>query len=144
MCIRDRTRSIEKVWSRIERDFNIKLNWQTVRAKGATTNDLFESPVLFMSGRDAIGLDAKQKETLKEYIENGGFLFAEACQGDGCGDNVPYDTAFRELMTELFPDSQLDPLAPDHSIWKAQYKICLLYTSPSPRDQRGSRMPSSA
>ena len=24
------------------------------------------------------------------------------------------------------------------------YKICLLYTSPSPRDQRGSRMPSSA
>ena len=26
----------------------------------------------------------------------------------------------------------------------AQYKNCLLYTSPSPRDQRGSRMPSSA
>ena len=25
-----------------------------------------------------------------------------------------------------------------------QYRICLLYTSPSPRDQRGSRMPSSA
>ena len=25
-----------------------------------------------------------------------------------------------------------------------QTKICLLYTSPSPRDQRGSRMPSSA
>ena len=26
----------------------------------------------------------------------------------------------------------------------AQYFYCLLYTSPSPRDQRGSRMPSSA
>ena len=25
-----------------------------------------------------------------------------------------------------------------------KYKVCLLYTSPSPRDQRGSRMPSSA
>ena len=25
-----------------------------------------------------------------------------------------------------------------------QYRSCLLYTSPSPRDQRGSRMPSSA
>ena len=25
-----------------------------------------------------------------------------------------------------------------------EYEICLLYTSPSPRDQRGSRMPSSA
>ena len=27
---------------------------------------------------------------------------------------------------------------------RAWNKICLLYTSPSPRDQRGSRMPSSA
>ena len=27
---------------------------------------------------------------------------------------------------------------------KAAAKPCLLYTSPSPRDQRGSRMPSSA
>ena len=26
----------------------------------------------------------------------------------------------------------------------SKYKNCLLYTSPSPRDQRGSRMPSSA
>ena len=25
-----------------------------------------------------------------------------------------------------------------------RYKLCLVYTSPSPRDQRGSRMPSSA
>ena len=29
----------------------------------------------------------------------------------------------------------------DLKLWN---KICLLYTSPSPRDQRGSRMPSSA
>ena len=27
---------------------------------------------------------------------------------------------------------------------KKMYETCLLYTSPSPRDQRGSRMPSSA
>ena len=29
-------------------------------------------------------------------------------------------------------------------IWKTLFPPCLLYTSPSPRDQRGSRMPSSA
>ena len=28
--------------------------------------------------------------------------------------------------------------------YKAEDMVCLLYTSPSPRDQRGSRMPSSA
>ena len=31
-----------------------------------------------------------------------------------------------------------------HKPTKARLKSCLLYTSPSPRDQRGSRMPSSA
>ena len=30
------------------------------------------------------------------------------------------------------------------SLGMALYRGCLLYTSPSPRDQRGSRMPSSA
>ena len=32
----------------------------------------------------------------------------------------------------------------DHSSWRGQLKACLLYTSPSPRDKRQSRMPSSA
>ena len=47
---------------------------------------------------------------------------------------------------------KIDDIAqiPDHSdnsvifVTQAPYKTCLLYTSPSPRDQRGSRMPSSA
>ena len=32
----------------------------------------------------------------------------------------------------------------ENIIVKDQFNSCLLYTSPSPRDQRGSRMPSSA
>ena len=31
-----------------------------------------------------------------------------------------------------------------HAIINVRHNGCLLYTSPSPRDQRGSRMPSSA
>ena len=31
-----------------------------------------------------------------------------------------------------------------HGRFQAEVEVCLLYTSPSPRDQRGSRMPSSA
>ena len=33
---------------------------------------------------------------------------------------------------------------PDGYVSSVQSRGCLLYTSPSPRDQRGSRMPSSA
>ena len=32
----------------------------------------------------------------------------------------------------------------DYSSYEVEANSCLLYTSPSPRDQRGSRMPSSA
>ena len=38
----------------------------------------------------------------------------------------------------------LNVMAPDEANMYMLAKICLLYTSPSPRDQRGSRMPSSA
>ena len=31
-----------------------------------------------------------------------------------------------------------------HVCFALLFRVCLLYTSPSPRDQRGSRMPSSA
>ena len=34
--------------------------------------------------------------------------------------------------------------APEFKKLRAEGEACLLYTSPSPRDQRGSRMPSSA
>ena len=41
-----------------------------------------------------------------------------------------------------------EPIAPDSDDEELEYSeqvnSCLLYTSPSPRDQRGSRMPSSA
>ena len=46
----------------------------------------------------------------------------------------------QKLSKELKDIEKLDGL----STKAIFYKICLLYTSPSPRDQRGSRMPSSA
>ena len=42
----------------------------------------------------------------------------------------------------VFP--HFGPDAMDSSLTNTQVYLCLLYTSPSPRDQRGSRMPSSA
>ena len=111
------TRRLEKDWG------GKKLNWQTVRAENSTTDDLLEAPVLFMSGKDAVGLTDEQKTTLKEYIENGGFLFAEACRGDGCGEAAKYDKAFRDLMFDMFPESRLDLLDRAHPIWNSVYPL---------------------
>ena len=59
--------------------------------------------------------------------------------GDGSGtlgprdDTVNIDSDGRPLSGTLGPDDDT-----------VNIDSCLLYTSPSPRDQRGSRMPSSA
>ena len=49
----------------------------------------------------------------------------------GVSDNY---ARFQEMRLESDPDLSIG----------AEPDVCLLYTSPSPRDQRGSRMPSSA
>ena len=110
------TRELESLWKQ-------KLNWQTIKGNVATTNDLLQAPVLFISGRDNLSFDEQQKQRLKEYVDNGGFIFAEACQGDGCGDNVEFDRQFRELMLELFPNSSLQALPESHPVWTAQKKL---------------------
>ena len=109
------TRNLEKAWGQ-------KLNWQEVRGVDASADDLLESPVLFMSGNRGFVMNDFQKDALKKYLENGGFLFADACQGEGC-DRAAFDTSFRDLMAELFPDSPLEPLPATHPIWTAHHKL---------------------
>ena len=46
---------------------------------------------------------------------------------------IDHRDSFRAMVGDGVSDEEI-----------SQFKICLLYTSPSPRDQRGSRMPSSA
>ena len=56
-----------------------------------------------------------------------------------------YLTGFEELIPALVRAyDQTDASNPLKAELTDQVNICLLYTSPSPRDQRGSRMPSSA
>ena len=110
------TRKIEKAWKR-------KLNWQVVDGRTANVNDLLETPVLFISGREAIDLSDAQVDALRDYLENGGFIFAEACQGDGCGDRVAFDQSFRALMKKVLPDSQFDLLPESHPLWQAHFQL---------------------
>ena len=71
------------------------------------------------------------------------------------GDNVygdvrSNDPALPELKAAYMRLAQSEPFArlrasaPMLTVWDDHDYGCLLYTSPSPRDQRGSRMPSSA
>ena len=95
-----------------------------------------------MSGTLRISIcdpDETSKENLKRYLVGMDQVWLEA-------DCARYDF-FKEIVDQTTPDVALIAIDSDEERALeliAEVKACLLYTSPSPRDQRGSRMPSSA
>jgi hypothetical protein len=79
---------------------------------------LLQSPILYLNGHKRPQLTDAQQELLKRYVEEGGFILAEAC----CGSEEFAD-GFRGLMNKLFPDTPLKPLGPDHPVWSAHALI---------------------
>ncbi|HEV3145309.1 MAG TPA: DUF4159 domain-containing protein [Gemmataceae bacterium] len=79
--------------------------------------DLLNCPILFINGHEKPNLTDLQKQILKQYIEEGGFVLAEAC----CGREA-FAQGFRDLMKELF-DKEMTPLPADHGIYRAHRVI---------------------
>ena len=104
------------------------LAWQVFDARQADlstdakineeVSNLLQSPILYMNGHEAPKLTPAQKKVLKRYVDEGGFILAEAC----CGSEE-FAKGFRALMEdkEMFgQESPLAPLSPDHPIWNAR------------------------
>jgi len=80
-------------------------------------SNLLQSPVLYMNGHEAPVLTPAQKRLLRRYVDEGGFILAEAC----CGSEE-FTRGFKKLMEdkEVFgQDSPLLPLLPSHPIWSS-------------------------
>ena len=107
---------------------NLALGWQVYdpRRKEFPTDkeileevgQLVQSPILYFNGHSAPKLTGQQEKILKKYIEEGGFVIAEAC----CG-SADFAAGFRELMKRLFPESELKPMAPEHTIWQTHFAV---------------------
>ena len=61
-----------------------------------------------------------------------------------CGGGAKKAASLTEGMLRAKANGDRVLIYPEGHLAPVDHKICLLYTSPSPRDQRGSRMPSSA
>ncbi len=110
----------ESLWQR-------DLTWQVIDSTSATVVDLLQTPVLFVSGSEAPQLTAEEKRRLRDYIDRGGFLFAE-----NCCDGDAFDRGFRALMEEIFPEPEyrLHLLPPEHPVWRAEMKVDPKYLKP--------------
>ena len=79
---------------------------------------IFEMPFLFLTGTTDFTLTEKQRANLRQFLKNGGVLFAEAAEG-----RQSFDAAFRAEMAKVLPDRSLTALPANHSIFQQPGKI---------------------
>lgn len=103
-------------WPRLLTTQEVDLN-RAAQTDGVVS--LFQAPVLLISGSEAIRLPDEQKEILRQYIVQGGFVFAtKNCGGD------EFEASFKDLMRELLPgQGELRPLTADHPIYRSEYPL---------------------
>ncbi len=100
---------------------------ETVAERNKLAAELLPSPIVYFNGHDMAPPDAREREILKEYVQNGGFILAEAC----CG-RAAFHHSFEKLMGEILPGSELKLLPDDHPIWTASGKFLVPPNKPFP------------
>jgi hypothetical protein len=76
---------------------------------------LFLHPMLYVTGHGRVTFSAEEAGLLREYLERGGFLWAD--------DNYGLDASFRAEMGKVLPGSPLVELPYDHEIYHAFYEF---------------------
>lgn len=79
----------------------------------ATDPELFKYPFLFLTGHGNIRFSDDEVVAMRNYLENGGFLFAN--------DSYSLADAFRREMKRVFPDKDLVELPFSHPIYHNRY-----------------------
>lgn len=78
-----------------------------------SSDELFLYPFVMMTGESTFFLTKKERENIKHYLENGGFLLASA----GCS-NKEWDRSFRREIKSIFGDDSLEQIEMDNPLFR--------------------------
>jgi hypothetical protein len=148
---------VEHVERRWKKDYPAGLSWHVTELPTAELADLLQAPVLWLSGKKAFDLGPDAGPRLRRYLDEGGFIFAEAC----CPASGEFDRRLRQLVEEIFPEPEyrLHLLPPEHPAWHAEELVppelhrplmgidygcrtCLVYAPPTDAGGKADAMPS--
>lgn len=115
-------KSIEAHWNERPRDaanvtrwighqFEREFNWQIVNLEGSI-DDLHDAPILYLAGNQVLNLPAADERKLKEFVEQGGLILANA----DCG-HLGFATSFKKLGTKLFNGYEFRELPAGHVLY---------------------------
>jgi Domain of unknown function (DUF4159) len=98
-----------------ETNLNVGRNFVPVRLDA---NELFNFPFCVWSGEGAFTLTAKDRDNLRRYLLNGGFILSSP----GCSD-ANWDSALRKELKLVFPEYQLVKIPMSHPIFSTVKEI---------------------
>lgn len=81
-------------------------------------DDLYEYPLVIMTGEGAFELPEAERQALRRYVERGGFLLASS----GCSSEE-WTKSFRDEMAAIFPDAPLTAIDLSHPIFHTVYDV---------------------
>jgi len=104
---------------------NVKISFDR-KDMNLTDPNIGSYPFLYMTGHYSFKLSDEEATVLKRYLQNGGFLFADAC----CGRQA-FDVAFRREMKKVLPEQSLKLIPADHAIYRQPTKITAVQYTPA-------------
>jgi len=123
-------------WATDQNDINNLLIWMQTKLKINFTYeekplsqlelDAARLPMLYRTGHNAFTFSGAQREAIRNYVLNGGFILFDTC----CGRKAFADSVRSELK-QIFPERPLQRLAPDHPIYRCYYDIPLVRYTPA-------------
>jgi hypothetical protein len=108
----------------VSRDWKHLLTWQVIDPESASVEDLLQAPIAFFNGHEPPQFGPEGIRRLREYVEQGGLIVAEACCG-ATAEGAGFDRGFRALMKQVFPEPEyeLKLLPEDHAVWRARHLL---------------------
>lgn len=111
----------QKLRESIKRLTNINILAEPVVVNLDKLDEMCEFPYVFMTSEGDFVLPEKHVQNMREYLNRGGFLYADDCVLHMVGNN--FYRAFVREMKRVFPDNPMRPIPNDHEIFKIFFKL---------------------
>ena len=85
-----------------------------------SSNEIFASPFCYLSGHKLVQFNAQERSNFKQYVQNGGFVFADDCNHDIDG---LFARSFEAQMSALFGANALKKISATHPIYSSFFKF---------------------
>ncbi|RYE09389.1 MAG: DUF4159 domain-containing protein [Sphingobacteriaceae bacterium] len=82
--------------------------------------EIFQSPFCYLSGHKLVQFNAAERTNFKQYVQNGGFIFADDCNHDIDG---LFARSFEAQMSALFGPNALKKIPANHPVYSSFFKF---------------------